>query len=141
MMPALRYLPYVLPHTRFVQYGNAEPEPATPVSLPPHPTQQDMSHSGGTSEISANAEKQQTTTEKEAVPVSNVYCPHIPHVADWLFSVRRPDSPEGRGDHASTVFNKVTICVGCATGQQNGGTCIGSCPRKGLWKVSANKVS
>ena len=64
------------------------PPPVPCVGLPtPQPT------GGMISETTADAEKTQSTTEEDKVPVSSFYCSHILRVIEWSFGVRR--SPSG----------------------------------------------
>ena len=64
------------------------PQPTSHMTGPP------INPSGGLSEATADAEIQPTVTEEDTAPVSNFYCSHVPHVTEWAFGVRRPDTAQ-----------------------------------------------
>ena len=83
MMQTWRFQPYGTPRAFQNEYGNAEAGPSTLVPpLIPHLAPLTTPPSGGIPEATANAEYNQLTTEEDRAPVSNFYCPHIPHVAE-----------------------------------------------------------
>ena len=87
---------------RSAEHRNAEAGPSTlpiPYSnlVTPHP-------SGGLSETTAYAEYNQPNTEEDGIPVSNLYCSHILHVSEWLFSIGRPSGPEVKDHPARTAY-------------------------------------
>ena len=78
-------------------------------------------------EPTADAVTNQTNTDEDEVPVSNLYRSHIPHVPEWSFGVSHPSgpgSPRAKGDIAGAVSrHKVTPanCVsGCRDGRSSG---------------------
>ena len=101
------YQPYGVSRTRQNWYTNAEAGPSTLVAPPVQYLGLSTTQpSGGISEERANAQTKQTVTEEHRVPVSIFYCSHIPHVTEWLFSVRNPselDSLVVKGGHVPPV--------------------------------------
>ena len=119
-----RFQPYGMSHTRPNEYWNAEAGLSIMVAPPAQyvhpPTWQP---SGGIPETTADAETTQTFTEEDKVPVSDLYCSHIPRVTEWSFGVRHqsgPGSPAVKGDHATTVCGRRRISASCATGCSGG---------------------
>ena len=99
MTPKVRFTPYVAPHTRFVEYGNPEPELATSTPVfTQYPTKEVVNHSREASKTTANAGTNKPMTEEKAVTVSIFYCPQIPRVTDWPFSVT-PNTLRVQGNH------------------------------------------
>ena len=85
----LRFQPYETSRAHSNEYTNAEAGPSTLTPpLVPYVAPSTTHPSGGSSEATADAEPNQTVTEEDATPVSNLYCPRIPHVTEWLFGVR-----------------------------------------------------
>ena len=96
-----------------------EAGPPTLVPLPiPHLVPLTTHPSGGTSEATAGAEYQ-TPTEEDRVTVSNFYCPHIPHVAEWFFGIRQ-GAPEAQDHHATGVSGTGKRSAGCVSGHKDG---------------------
>ena len=110
-----------MPSAHSNEHTNAEASPsnlalpltsyvATPPTNPP----------GGTSEASADAENIQTTTEENAVPVSNLYCSRFPHVVERVFSARRPGAAEAQGTCVHGSNGTRPTFGGYAAGRKSG---------------------
>ena len=113
-MPTRRFQPYGASRARQYEHRNAEAGPSTLV-LPP--ALQTPQPSGGISETTADAEKTQSTTEEDKVPVSSFYCSHIPRVIEWSFGVRRPSgpgSPAAKEEFAATANGRKKTPRNCA---------------------------
>jgi len=83
LMPTRQFQPYGTPHARHYGHGGAEAGPSTLVlPLVPYVALPTAHPSGGTSETTAGAEHNQTTTEDATAPVSNFYCSRVPHVTE-----------------------------------------------------------
>jgi len=82
-MSTWRFQPYGTPRGRLNERANAEAGSSTlPLPSIPYVTLPTTYPSGGTSEATADAENNNSTTEEDTAPVSNFYCSHIPHVAE-----------------------------------------------------------
>ena len=111
-----RFHPYEMSHARLNEHSNAEAGPSTLApSLVPYSGQIIPQPSGGYSETTADAEKNETATEESEVPVSNFYCSRIPHVSELSFGVRRSRSP---------FVNTACRCRGTQV------TCVSGCSRE-----------
>ena len=78
-----QFQPYGMTHTHSNEYWNVDAESSTLVTPPATYVDPRMPQpSGGISETTADAGKNQTTTEEDQVPVSNFYCSRILHVAE-----------------------------------------------------------
>jgi hypothetical protein len=120
-----RFQPYGTSHAQ--QNGRRNAWSGPPTLMPPpipyvsHPTQQP---SGGIiSETTADAERTQTITEEDKVPVSNFYRSHIPRVIEWSFGVRHPSgpgSPAAKDDpaHAACRFEKIPLSYTTGHGER-----------------------
>jgi len=82
-MSTWRFQPYGVSHIRLNERANAEAGPSTQ-PLPPitYVAPPITYPSGGTSEATADAETNNSTTEEDTAPVSNFYCSRTPHVAE-----------------------------------------------------------
>lgn len=96
-VPVGRFRPYEMPCARANEHRTG---PSTLVStlvlyIGP-PTSQPP---GWVPKTTADAEKNQTITEEQEAPVSNLYRSHILHAIEWSFGVRcqsKPESNTGR---------------------------------------------
>ncbi|KAF9650805.1 hypothetical protein BDM02DRAFT_3111631 [Thelephora ganbajun] len=106
---------------RTSEHRNAEAGPSTLVPPPtPYAGPSTSQPSGGSiSETTANAATKQTITEEAEVPVSSLYCSHIPRVTEWSFGVRGPrgpGAPAARVQLASTASHRGKTPLSCASG-------------------------
>ena len=142
-MPIGRFQPYGTPRVRPDEYSNAEAGPSTlmvpPVPYIDPPTSQP---SGGVSETTADAEQTQTNTEEDKASVSNFYCPHIPHVTEWSFGVRRPKRPGSPAamDRHAPVCGCRRMPASCVTGSSGGRNSREFRALTRLWKVSTYPI-
>ena len=84
-----RFRPYGTSCAYTNEHRNAEAGPSTRVPPPaPYVGWPMLQPSGGISEMTADAEKTNTITEEDEVPVSDFYCSHILHVTEWCFGDR-----------------------------------------------------
>ena len=124
-----RFQPYATSSSSSLEHWNAEVDPST--LLPqqtPYVGSPTLQPTGGIiPEPTADAVTNQTNTDEDEVPVSNLYRSHIPHVPEWSFGVSHPSepgSPRAKGDIAGAVSrHKVTPanCVsGCRDGRSSG---------------------
>ena len=139
-----QFQPYGMSRTRQNEYRNAGAGQSTQ-TLPPVPyVSQSMSQPpGGISETTANAEKNQTPTEEDKVPVSSFYCSRVPHVTEWPFGVSRlsgPDAPAAKDHLALTACECNRMRANCATGCSGGRGSKNPRALRGLWKVSTCTV-
>ena len=140
-----RFQPYGMSHTRPNEYWNAEAGLSIMVAPPAQyvhpPTWQP---SGGIPETTADAETTQTFTEEDKVPVSDLYCSHIPRVTEWLFGVRRLSGPSApvAGDHlAPAVYRCRRTPSSYATGRSGERDSRKPQPSMRLWLVSTYCIS
>ena len=104
-MTKRRYQPYAPPRAHpSDERTNAEAGPSNPVAPSiPNVASPPTDPSGGISEATADAENTDSNTEENVTPVSNFYCPHVPHVPERAFSARHgvPVVLEGRAQHGT----------------------------------------
>ena len=136
-MPRARPGPYERRRSRLGRHANAEAGPSTlaapldpHLELPP----------GGISEPTANAEQKQTITEEEETPVSDFYCPQVPHVTICSPDVRRPGKPKDNGT-TNGANGWRTISTSCAPGSGSERTLRGVRPSTGPWPVSPYPIT
>ena len=121
MMKTWRFRPYGTPSARSSERANTKAGSST--LAPPliqYVAPLATYRSGGSSKTTAYAETKPTITEENAPPVSNFYRPHIPHVTDALFGVRRPGGPRTQENAAWGVPNTSKMSTGYASGRRVG---------------------
>ena len=120
-MPTWRFQPYGASGAHSNEYTNAEAGPSNLAPpLIPYVAPSTTHPSGGTSEATANAENYPTITEEDATPVSNFYCPRIPHVTEWLFGVRRPGVLKAQENRVTGASGIRKFAIGCVSGREGG---------------------
>ena len=115
-----RLQPYGMTRTHPNEHVNAEAGPSTFVPPPtPYIGPPTPQPSGGISETTADAEKNQTTLEEDKIPVSSFYCSHVPHVIEWSSGVRPPrglGALVAKDDLARTACGRKKLLTNCEPG-------------------------